>query len=184
MLLRSGPIPSGVGWAFELKFDGYRGLVSTEDGLRVRSRRGWNMTAFVPELASLPGGLLLDGELVAFNDQGAPHWPLLCERMLHANLSIPVTFVAFDVLRVDGHQLTTSPWSARRAVLEELGIETPHSRITDVFDDGRILFDAVCEHGLEGSSRNASRARTGRDSGAGSRLGIPPIGGATRRSSR
>ena len=41
------------------------------------------MTALVPELASLPRGLVLDGELVAFNEHGAPHWPLLCERVLH-----------------------------------------------------------------------------------------------------
>jgi ATP-dependent DNA ligase len=39
MLLRTGPIPSGEGWVFELKWDGFRAIVSTEDGLRVRSRR-------------------------------------------------------------------------------------------------------------------------------------------------
>ena len=44
MLLRPGGIPSGDGWAFELKYDGFRAIVSTEDGLQVRSRRGWNMT--------------------------------------------------------------------------------------------------------------------------------------------
>jgi bifunctional non-homologous end joining protein LigD len=44
MLAHSGPLPTGQGWRFELKWDGFRALVSTEDGLRVRSRRGWNMT--------------------------------------------------------------------------------------------------------------------------------------------
>ncbi|HET9287937.1 MAG TPA: hypothetical protein VFO26_10290 [Gaiella sp.] len=53
----------------------------------------------------------VDGELVAFDDKGAPHWPLLCERVLHGTRSIRVTSVAFDVLRV------------RRALLEELGVE-------------------------------------------------------------
>jgi ATP-dependent DNA ligase len=48
---------------FELKWDGVRALVSTEDGQRVRSRRGWNMTPVLPELRTLPTGLLLDGEL-------------------------------------------------------------------------------------------------------------------------
>jgi bifunctional non-homologous end joining protein LigD len=42
MLARSGPLPSGTGWSYELKWDGFRAIVSTEDGLRVRSRRGWN----------------------------------------------------------------------------------------------------------------------------------------------
>lgn len=47
------------------------------------------MTTHVPELGCLPRGLLLDGEPVAFNEKGAPHWPLLCERVLHGNRSIP-----------------------------------------------------------------------------------------------
>jgi hypothetical protein len=45
-------------------------MVCSEDGLRVRSRRGWNITAAAPELRGLPKGLLLDGELVAFNRYG------------------------------------------------------------------------------------------------------------------
>jgi len=150
MLLRPGPLPSGEGWAFELKWDGFRAIVSTEDGLRVRSRRGWNMTAQVPELAALPDGLVLDGELVAFNEHGGPHWPLLCERVLHENRAIPVTFVAFDVLRVDGHDVMCNPWSERRPLLEQLGVERSSVRLAEVFDDGPLLFAAVCEHGLEG----------------------------------
>jgi bifunctional non-homologous end joining protein LigD len=65
MLSRPGPLPSGTEWFFELKWDGFRAIVSTEDGLYVRSRRGWNMTTVLPELRSLPAGLVLDGELVA-----------------------------------------------------------------------------------------------------------------------
>ena len=147
MLLRPGQIPTGAGWAFELKYDGFRAIVSTENGLDVRSRRAWRMTDRVPELAKINRGLVLDGELVAFNEQGAPHWPLLCERVLYGHASIPVTFVAFDVLRVNGHDLTGSPWAARRAVLEELGVETWCSRLADVFDDGHALFDAVVSTG-------------------------------------
>ena len=116
----------------------------------MRSRRAWNMTDRVPELARLPAGLVLDGELVAFNDRGAPCWPLLCGRMLHGNPSVAVTFVAFDVLRVDGHDLTRSRWEQRRAVLEELWEPVACARLSDVFDDGQVLFDGVCEHGLEG----------------------------------
>ena len=108
------------------------------------------MSSLVPELEQLPGGLVLDGELVAFNENGAPDWPLLCGRMLHGNPSLPVTFVAFDVLRVESHDLTRSRWEQRRAVLEELWEPVGCTRLSDVFDDGQVLFDAVCEHGLEG----------------------------------
>ena len=54
MLLRPGALPTGDGWAFELKWDGFRAIVSAGDGLRVRSRRGWNMSDRLPELAALP----------------------------------------------------------------------------------------------------------------------------------
>jgi bifunctional non-homologous end joining protein LigD len=78
MLARSGPIPSRGDWAFEVKWDGFRAVVSTEGApLRVRSRRGWDMTDLLPELSALPVAATFDGELVAFGDDGAPDFPLL-----------------------------------------------------------------------------------------------------------
>jgi bifunctional non-homologous end joining protein LigD len=66
MLARSGPIPTGPDWRFEPKLDGFRCLVRTDGGrLRVRSRRGWDMTSRVPELAALPDDTQLGGELIA-----------------------------------------------------------------------------------------------------------------------
>ena len=62
MLARSGPLPTGSEWAFEPKWDGFRAIVSTENGLRVRSRWGWNMTTLLPELAGLPVKGVFDGE--------------------------------------------------------------------------------------------------------------------------
>jgi ATP dependent DNA ligase domain len=63
MLARSGPLSSRGDWAYEVKWDGFRAIVSTEgETLRVRSRRGWNMTDLVPELAALPISATLDGE--------------------------------------------------------------------------------------------------------------------------
>ena len=72
MLLRAGAIPTGDGWAFELKYDGFRAIVATEDGLEIRSRRGWNMSDRVPELRGLPPGLVHDGELVASTTPARP----------------------------------------------------------------------------------------------------------------
>jgi ATP-dependent DNA ligase len=80
MLARPGPLRSGSGWSFELKCDGFRAIVSTENGLRVRSRRGWNMTPVLPELRKLPAGLVLDGEqLVAWKGR-VPWFPTPTER--------------------------------------------------------------------------------------------------------
>jgi hypothetical protein len=54
MLARSGPLPTSGDYAYELKWDGFRAVVSTEDTLRVRSRRGWDMTEHVTFLADMP----------------------------------------------------------------------------------------------------------------------------------
>ena len=103
------------------------------------------MTTQVPELECLPRGLVLDGEIVAFNEKGDPSLALLCERIFHGNRSIPVMFVM------------SNPWCERRALLEELGVERSCVRPSDVFDDGDVLFDAVVEHGLEASRRQETQ---------------------------
>jgi bifunctional non-homologous end joining protein LigD len=120
------------------------------------------MTPLLPELGSLPAGLVLDGELVAF-DNGVPHFPDLTRRLLHGDRSIAVTFVAFDVLHADGHDLTCSPHHARRAVLESLALNDRHCMTPDTFEDGDALYQAVCEHGLEGvvAKRSTSAYRPG-----------------------
>jgi bifunctional non-homologous end joining protein LigD len=102
MLARSGPIPTRGDWSFEVKWDGFRAIVSTEGTpLRVRSRRGWDMTPLLPELSALPVAATLDGELVAFGPDGAPDFPLLCERMLMRRPGIAVTYMVFDLLSID-----------------------------------------------------------------------------------
>jgi bifunctional non-homologous end joining protein LigD len=104
MLSRSGRLPTRGAWAFEVKWDGFRAIVSTERELRVRSRRGWNMTPHVGFLAELPVRAVLDGEIVALDGDGKPDFPLVCEALLHRHSSIPLTFIAFDVLSLDGER--------------------------------------------------------------------------------
>src|SRR5438552_2139039 len=76
MLARPGPLPHGD-YAYEVKWDGFRAIVSTEDSLEVRSRSGWSMAERLAELARLPTGLVLDGELVAFDGDGRASFPPL-----------------------------------------------------------------------------------------------------------
>jgi bifunctional non-homologous end joining protein LigD len=160
MLSRPGPLPSGSGWFFELKWDGFRAIVSTEDGLRVRSRRGWNMTELLPELRDLPAGLVLDGELVAWQ-KSQPYFPLVCRRVLNRDMTVPLTYVIFDVLRRDRDDLTAEPYLSRRRTLQELRLDGPSWTTSETFEDGPALFDAVCSFGLEGvvAKRLSSRYR-------------------------
>src|SRR5690348_13827745 len=114
MLARSGRLPTDSGYAFELKWDGFRALVRTGDDFRVRSRRGWNMTELLPELRELPVDAVLDGELVALGEDEWPDFPSVCERLLNGNRSIPLVYVVFDVLEMEGERTTHLPFRERR----------------------------------------------------------------------
>jgi hypothetical protein len=80
------------------------------------------MTDLVPELATLPIFATLDGELCAFGPGRSPDFPLICERMLMRRSGIRVTYMVFDLLSLNGHDLTSAPYSERRAQLEALDL--------------------------------------------------------------
>jgi bifunctional non-homologous end joining protein LigD len=149
MLARADSLPRGD-YAYEVKWDGFRALVSTEDGLFVRSRRGWTMSDRLPELQAMPAGLVLDGELVSFGDDGRPSFPQLGLRVLHGRTAIPVVLMIFDVLRVEGEDAMCLPYQERRALLEALELDGPAWRTPEVFDDGEALLEATSGLGLEG----------------------------------
>jgi bifunctional non-homologous end joining protein LigD len=161
MLSRSGPIPTGD-YAYELKFDGFRAIVGRVDGFRVVSRRGWDMTKLLPELGDLPAGCVFDGELVAF-DEGKPHFPLVCERLLYGSEGVALTYVIFDLLAIDDEAAHDLAYRDRRKRLEELDLGRGPWYVPDTFDDGEALFAAVCEHGLEGvvAKRRSQKYRPG-----------------------
>ena len=121
MLARSGRLPRSGDYAYEVKWDGFRAIVSAEGPLRVRSRRGWDMTPHVGFLAELPVRAVLD--LVALDDEGKPDFPQLCECVLMRRTSVPLTLMAFDVLSVDRRNVMTLPYVERRAILEELNLD-------------------------------------------------------------
>ena len=150
MLAKSGKLATRGAWSFEVKWDGFRAIVSTEGPLRVRSRRGWNMTEHVGFLAQLPVDAVLDGELVAFGEDGKPDFERVCMRMLHRHAEIPLTFIAFDVLSVEGEDVRREPYRQRREILEDLRLDGPQWKTPETFEDGEALWAAVCEHGLEG----------------------------------
>jgi bifunctional non-homologous end joining protein LigD len=163
MLARSGPIPTRGEYSYEVKWDGFRCLLSTENRMRALSRRRWDMTDLLPELASFPVFGTFDGELVALDSEGAHDFPLLCERMLMKGRQIPIVYVIFDILSLDGHSLMGEPYSERREQLEALNLKGISWTTPGTFDDGEALFEAVCEHGLEGivAKRAGARYRPG-----------------------
>jgi bifunctional non-homologous end joining protein LigD len=153
--------PSGPQWVHEVKWDGMRVLVDVRDGrVTVTSRTERDVTAAFPELDGLGDtfdDLLLDGEVVAL-DEGLPSFHALTER-IHVGdrrraerlaRSRPVTLMVFDLLRLFGQDLTAQPWSARRALLEKLGLDGRSWQVPEVHDDGDLLLRVTREQGLEG----------------------------------
>jgi bifunctional non-homologous end joining protein LigD len=164
MLARSGPLPVAGGWAVEVKFDGMR-LQLRRDGRAVclRSRPGRDCSEEFPELAAIADALgshrvLLDGELVCLGADGGPDFASLRRRLrapadkARRNAErTPATFLAFDVLHLDGRSTRELPYERRRELLLDLALDGPGWRTPRHFlaETNRVLA-ATREHGLEG----------------------------------
>jgi bifunctional non-homologous end joining protein LigD len=150
MLLHSARLPTSGDYAYEPKWDGFRCLVSRNGRLRAVSRRGWDMTPLLPELAALPDGVAVDGELVAFGSDGLPSFPRLCDRILHGKHRIEVMLVVFDVLAVDARPVHRRPYWERRQLLGQLQLDGDRWSTTPSYTDGEALLERVVALGLEG----------------------------------
>jgi bifunctional non-homologous end joining protein LigD len=169
------------GWRFEPKLDGVRTLIETDmDSTRLVSRSGRDQTAQYPELATVHEWVtqmsaVLDGEIVAMED-GRPSFELLQQRINlsapgdieRARKKIPVEVYVFDILWLDGEDVTRRPLEERRALLEPL-IDPGHRVLTTFYVDGegKPLADAARANGFEGvvAKKLGSIYRPGRRSG-------------------
>ncbi|MGK2947446.1 MAG: non-homologous end-joining DNA ligase [Acidimicrobiales bacterium] len=164
MKATAGDLPTDDGWAYEVKWDGMRALTFIDgDRWRVQSVNERDVTRSWPELAGLPDALpastaLLDGELVATDADGRPDFGRLQQRMHVTDpaearrraAEVPVTYVVFDVLHLDGHDLTGLPWQDRRRLLDQVVEPAARWRPSPVHDDGVELLAAATERLLEG----------------------------------
>jgi ATP-dependent DNA ligase len=147
-------------YLFEVKWDGLRCLVFRDgDGLvRVQDRGLNDLTADVPEVVAaakrVPPGSVIDGELVATDNDGRPDYPRLRQRLAGgATLreQIPVAYLAFDALYLEDKPLMRQPVLRRRARLQKAVEPGGHIFVPDhIEEDGVELFEACLERGLEG----------------------------------
>jgi bifunctional non-homologous end joining protein LigD len=143
MLATLGSLPTDdEAWAYEFKWDGIRALSYVDGGrIRIESRNGNDLTHSFPELRALGERLgsrqvVLDGEIVAFDESGHPRFQLLQPR-IHASDAAkakrlaaeqPIVYVLFDLLYADGALRTAEPYAERRRRLEELEPLTEKAR--------------------------------------------------------
>ena len=121
-------LPVGEEWCYEQKYDGFRAIAFvTAEGLALQSRTGNDLTRYFPELSFPAGDYVLDGEIVIDSDAGGEEFGSLQLR-LHPAASrierlaseIPASYVAFDLLELDGVELLSRPFASRREALERI----------------------------------------------------------------
>ncbi|HEV7285661.1 MAG TPA: non-homologous end-joining DNA ligase, partial [Kaistia sp.] len=147
----------GSNWLFEMKFDGYRAQVAISGSkVVVYTRNGHDWTrqfkVILPPLQALTkGSALIDGEIVAIDSQGRTNFSMLKTGIA---VGMPLKFYAFDLLELNGEDLSTQPLLDRKERLElllgdrDVGDSLQFSG--HIVDRGKQVFNAMCEGGHEG----------------------------------
>jgi DNA ligase D-like protein (predicted ligase) len=163
-------IPEEDVWTYELKLDGYRVIaVKGSAKLTLYSRRGTDLTQrfrYVADaLATLPDETVIDGEVVALDEQGKPNFNLLQN---YRSAESQIMLYAFDVLVRRGEKLTQQALSKRREILQSTVKPHAHVGISQVSNQtAKEMLAFVKSHGLEGiiAKRSDSIYEPGRRSG-------------------
>ena len=154
-------LPSGGGWRYEPKWDGFRGVLENDGGeLALWSRNGRPLLRYFPELREvgelLPPHSALDGEIV-ISRGGALDFDAMQMRLHPAesrvrrlSAEIPATFVAFDLLLWKGKPLHERPIEKRRAELEKVATGIPLSPVSDDVEQGRDWLQTLQAAGFDG----------------------------------
>jgi bifunctional non-homologous end joining protein LigD len=130
----TGPFNSDA-WLFEIKWDGVRAIAYMNDTLSLRSRNDRELGGQFPELdelLTLAPGTVLDGEIVAMSG-GRPDMQALLSRLQKGSgrippprVTVPVTYIIFDILEKEGKPLIDLPFLERRIILKQAVTEGPH----------------------------------------------------------
>jgi len=136
---------------FEPKLDGYRALCQKKGGtLRFISRNYRDITLDFPGLSfgdRIKVDCTLDGEIVIYDEQGNPSFALMQQRKHHRP---PPTYVAFDILELEGRDLRRLPLSERKQLLTEVVEEGGNLQLMPSTENGAELWNVVTTRGLEG----------------------------------
>ena len=174
LLLKTDTLPDDTArWAYQVKLDGYRAIAfKTAGTVHLRSRNDHDFDTRYPEalrgLARLPDETVVDGEIVALDEDGRPSFSALQN---HGPSSPPIVYYVFDVIVLEGRDVKSETLDARRDLLERAIVPTlaePVRYMGELNAGLRDLVHSVKAHGLEGlvAKRRNSRYEPGRRSGA------------------
>jgi bifunctional non-homologous end joining protein LigD len=138
-------------YIFEPKLDGYRALCQKRGGtLRLISRNNRDITLEFPGLSfgdHINADCTLDGEIVVYDEKGNPSFALMQQRK---HRRPPPTYVAFDILELEGRDLRRLPLSERKQLLAEVIEEGGNLQLMPITENGAELWNVVITRGLEG----------------------------------
>jgi DNA ligase D-like protein (predicted ligase) len=173
LLLRTERLPDGPEWLIELKLDGYRALAIRSGGkVQLRSRNDNDFNArysgIVKALATMPDETVIDGEVVALDEEGRPSFNSLQN---YGSAGAPLHFFIFDVLILKGKDVMGEPLVKRRELIEKhiLPKLADPIRYSPILEASLAdLMNSVKAQGLEGlvAKRRDSRYEPGLRSGA------------------
>jgi DNA ligase D-like protein (predicted ligase) len=147
-------LPEGQDWRYEVKLDGYRALIlKSGSRIQLRSRNNKDFTAAYPSVAAAASRLqvdsaVIDGEVVAVDDKGHPSFQALQHRGAHPGHKI--VFYAFDLLHLEGNDLTRVPLEERKRQLEKVVQGSPIPLSPFLPGTAAEVIEAVRKLGLEG----------------------------------
>ncbi len=153
--------PSGSKWVHEIKYDGYRMLCRIdENGARIYSRNEKEWTTVFPNIVMEAGQLplqnaWLDGEVVSVNAEGVSSFQALQNGLENGRMPDNILYYVFDLLYLDGEDLTALPLLERKTrlakLLANLKADNSHILYSDHMQiEGEIFYRYACQHGLEG----------------------------------
>lgn len=150
--------PEGEEWVHEIKFDGYRAITHIENGkVKVRTRRGNDWTDKFSAIANPLKKLrvksaIIDGEIVAVDDDGKTNFQLL-QNTLKSGERANLIYYAFDLLYLNGEDLTDRPLVQRKELLKQVisHAKIPNIKLSQHFErSGKEMLQASCKMNLEG----------------------------------
>jgi DNA ligase D-like protein (predicted ligase) len=192
LLLRTDSLPDNEQWLYELKLDGYRAIAFKRNGVvHLRSRNDNDFSGRYPGvvkgLAKMPDNTVIDGEVIAFDDDGRPSFNALQN---YGSAAAPVIYYVFDVMVLAGHDVMREPLEKRRELLEQKVLPTLSEpvRYASSLDAALpVLVQSVKEQGFEGlvAKRRNSVYESGLRTGAWMKMRVNRgqefvIGGYTR----
>jgi bifunctional non-homologous end joining protein LigD len=159
----SPKVPNGDQWVAQIKWDGVRILTYYDgDNVELFNRKKNKRTYHFPELTKWnyfdAASAILDGEVIAMGKDGLPSFHEVMRRDGLRNLSkvpavmqsVPITYMVFDVLYLNGSWVHERPFEERMGLLKDHLLPHPHVKLVETQEDGDALFHTIQKFGMEG----------------------------------